>query len=98
MIFLFVVDVTVQPISKCYKNAAVLMFMVQVAAMKSLKLLPDETAADYKSQLMASRRTNDNTKVAQTGADDIDANFILKEQLEEVVRRIFEKYREDNFE
>ncbi|KAG6453613.1 hypothetical protein O3G_MSEX008286 [Manduca sexta] len=35
------VNVTIQPLGKCYKNPSGLLFMSQVAAMKSLRLLDD---------------------------------------------------------
>ncbi|KPI93265.1 hypothetical protein RR46_10525 [Papilio xuthus] len=40
------VNVTIQPLGKCYKNPSGLLFMTQVAALKSLKLI-DEHPSNY---------------------------------------------------
>ncbi|KAM3966694.1 uncharacterized protein ACR2FA_012235 [Aphomia sociella] len=40
------VNVTIQPLGKCYKNPSGLLFMSQIAALKSLKLI-DDTRLNY---------------------------------------------------
>ncbi|XP_063837223.1 uncharacterized protein LOC135086425 [Ostrinia nubilalis] len=43
------VNVTVEPLAKCYKNPSGLMFMSQVAALKSLRLIGDAPPEDSPS-------------------------------------------------
>ncbi|KAH9633984.1 hypothetical protein HF086_001186 [Spodoptera exigua] len=82
-------NVTIQQLYSCYTNPRVLLFMQKIAIMNSLNLLgsdlpPPPDTPRYSGQ--SGRRTNSEQ------AEDMDDETLLKKHLEEVVRRIFNKY------
>ncbi|PZC87017.1 hypothetical protein B5X24_HaOG201253 [Helicoverpa armigera] len=77
-------NVTIIALSKCYKNPSALHFMQNVAALKSIHLM-DNSLEEHELR-RSGRRTN-----SPPPTEDIKTK--LKKHLEEVVRRIFNKYR-----
>lgn len=88
-IYLFIPDVTLAPLHTCYKNPRILVFMQEIATVKSLNLIGRDPVSG--KGLVASARRSNSMPVSKHK----NVKTSLKKHLQEVVRRIFDKYRND---
>uniref|UniRef100_A0A2H1WRQ4 SFRICE_019768 n=1 Tax=Spodoptera frugiperda TaxID=7108 RepID=A0A2H1WRQ4_SPOFR len=82
-------DVTLAPLHTCYKNPRILVFMQEIATVKSLNLIGRDPVSG--KGLVASARRSNSMPVSKHK----NVKTSLKKHLQEVVRRIFDKYRND---
>ncbi|CAH0600587.1 unnamed protein product [Chrysodeixis includens] len=85
-------NVTIETLNKCYKTGMGLVFMLQVAQMKSLRVLDDDPFGSPARSPARSRPKSPARPPKSRRSSQMDQEA-LKEQLLEVVRRIFDKYR-----